>query len=87
MPAKKSGPQVVGRIVHYFDKIQVAVVRVDKGTLKVGDSVTFKRGDEEVSQVLESMEVDHQSVDKIGKGDEAGVKVTVPVKEGFLVLK
>lgn len=87
MPAKKSGPTVIGKVVHYFDKIQVAVIRVDKGKLSVGDTVTFQRGDEEVTEVIESMEVDHQPVKSISKGQEAGVKVSAPLKEGYLVVR
>ncbi len=74
----------LGKVVHYYDKIGVAIVKLDS-PLKAGDKVKFKRGDEEFEQVIESIQVEHQNIEKGKKGDEVGVKVEQPAKEGTLV--
>lgn len=72
----------VGKVVHYYDKLGVAIIDLASGGLKVGDEVKFKRGDEEFSQKVESLQVDHQDVESVKKGDSFGVKVNQPTKVG-----
>lgn len=84
---KAKAPAVIGKVSHYFDQAMVAVIAVTKGSLKVGDEVTFQKGDHQVRQTIESMQIDHQPVNAIKKGDEAGVKVNEPIKEGYEVVK
>lgn len=75
----------IGKVTHYFDKINVAIIDLEKGTIKSGQQVKFKHGEEEFSQVLDSIQIDHQSVEEVKAGDAFGVKVSQPVKEGWLV--
>ena len=75
----------IGKVVHFYDKIGVAIIDLEKGGLKVGDEVKFKRGDEEFSQKIESLQVEHQEVEQVKKGDSFGVKVSKPTKPGTLV--
>lgn len=70
-----------GTITHYFDRIGVAVVDV-LATLKVGDKIKITGHDHEFEQTVGSMQVEHANVDKAGKGDQVGMKVDQPVKEG-----
>lgn len=77
----------VGKVVHFYDKLGVAIIDLDKGGLKVGDEVKFKRGDEEFSQKIESLQVEHESVDSVKKGDSFGVKVSQPTKPGTEVFR
>jgi hypothetical protein len=78
--------QKVGTISHYFDKIGVAVVDA-LATIKVGDKLKFKGHDQEFEQEVSSMQVEHENVDSIKKGDSAGLKVDQPVKKGNEVFK
>lgn len=79
--------QLIGEITHYFDKLGVAVVKLDKGTLSVGDMVKFKHGEKEFQQLIGSLEIDRQPVGKIKSGEEAGLKTDEPVKQGWQVYK
>lgn len=72
----------IGKVVHYYDKLGVAIIDLSKGGLKVGDEVKFKRGEEEFSQKVESLQVEHKEVDSVKKGDSFGVKVDKPTKPG-----
>lgn len=72
----------IGKVVHFYDKLGVAIVDLDKGGLKVGDEVKFKKGEEEFSQKIESLQVEREAVESVKKGDSFGLKVDKPVKVG-----
>lgn len=74
--------KLIGKVAHYFNKIGVAVVKVEKGTLAVGDTVHFKHGDRDFEQTVDSLQIDKEPVEKISAGEEAGLKVDEQVKEG-----
>jgi hypothetical protein len=74
----------VGKVVHYYDKIGVAVVKLEKG-VKVGDTVKFERGEESLSQSIESMQFDHAPIIQGKKGQEVAIKVEKPVRQGTLL--
>ena len=73
---------LIGKVVHYYDKLGVAIIDLTKGGLKVGDQVKFKHGEEEFTQTIDSLQVDHQDVDSVKKGDSFGVKTDKPTKVG-----
>ena len=72
----------IGKVVHFYDKLGVAIIDLSSGGLKVGDEVKFKHGDDEFSQKVGSLQVEHESVDSVKKGDSFGVKVDKPTKVG-----
>lgn len=74
--------KAIGKVVHYYDKLDVAIIDLSSGGLKVGDEIKFKHGDEEFSQKVESLQVDHQTVDSVKKGDSFGLKADKPTKVG-----
>ena len=76
----------IGKVVHYFDKIMVAVVKLS-GPLKVGDTVQFSGHNLDFNQTISSMEVDHLPVKSGKKGDEVAMKVDMPAKDGMEVSK
>lgn len=83
LPDKK-----VGAITHYYDKIGVAVVKLQNGDLKVGDTIklTDKDGNE-FTQKIDSMQIEHAAIDIAKKGDEFGVKIDKVVKPKTEVIK
>ena len=72
----------IGKVVHFYDKLGVAIVYLSTGGIKVGQEIKFKRGDDEFTQKVESLQVDHESVDSVKKGDSFGMKVSQPTKPG-----
>lgn len=77
----------VGKVTHFYDKIGVAVLALEK-PLKVGDKIRFVRGGEDLfEQDVESMQVEHESVDEAKSGDEVGLKTEQQIKDGAEVYK
>lgn len=78
----------IGRVTHYFDQAQVAVVNLERGNnLKVGDKIRFVGGETDFEQEITSLQVDHKDVDKVKAGDDFGTKVDQQVREGYRVFK
>lgn len=75
----------VGKVIHYYDKINVAIIDLTSGSLKVGQQIKFKHGEEEFTQTIGSLQIDHQSVEEVKAGDSFGLKVDQPVDEGTQV--
>lgn len=75
----------IGKVIHYYDKIGVAIIDLQKGSLKVGDQIKFQHGDEGFTQTIDSLQVDHNQVDSVKAGDEFGLKVSQSTKPGTLV--
>ena len=64
----------IGKITHWYDKISVAVVKLDKA-LQIGDKIKIKHGDQEFEDTVTSMELDHQPVQSGKKGQEIAIKL------------
>ncbi len=77
----------VGKVSHFYDKIGVAIVELD-APLGVGDKIKFVRGGEDLfTEVVESIQIEHQKVTDAKKGDVIGLKTNEAVKEGAEVFK
>ena len=78
---------LVGEVVHYFDHIKVAVIKL-KTPLAVGANIRIVGGqDTDFKQKVQSMEVEHKKISKAKKGQEVGMKVKEKVRDGYKVFK
>ena len=76
----------VGEVSHYFTKINVAVVELS-ALLSKGDRIAIKGMTTNFEQAVESMQIEHEAVEKAKKGDSIGLKVADRVREGDIVYK
>lgn len=77
----------VGVIVKFFAKPSVAAIEVTSGTIRKGDTLTYKGHTTEFTEEVKSMEIDNQPVDEAKVGDMIGVKVKERVREKDKVFK
>jgi hypothetical protein len=77
----------IGSVIKFFDKNSIAAVKLDFGELAVGDTIHIKGGNTDFTQQLETMEFDHQPVQKALRGQFAGIKLSQPAKPFDLVYK
>jgi hypothetical protein len=77
--------KMLGRVVHYYDKIGVAIIEVIS-PITVGDTVKFRHGESEMEQPVMSMQIEHAPVAKAKKGDVIGLKVMAKLPDGTMVL-
>jgi len=77
----------IGKITHYFTKINVGVLELSKGTLQIGDTIHIKGHTTDFYQKVESMQAEHNSVDSAKPGEPVGIKVESPVRENDVIFK
>ncbi len=76
----------IGVVSNYFEKIGVAAIKLLK-PLKVGDKIKFKGGEVEFEQEVESMQLNHEAVQKAKAKDEIAIKTSQKVRKGYKVSK
>ena len=77
----------VGEVVKFFAKPSVAAVKVTEGQLHVGDTIKFTGHTTDLSDTIDSIEVDNKKVEKAEAGDFIGIKVSGRVRPGDEVFK
>ncbi len=78
--------QEVGKIIHYYDKIGVGVVRLS-ADLEVGDTIHVKGKASDFEQTVESMQLEHEGVSSAKAGIEVALKLVGKAKEGDVLYK
>lgn len=77
----------VGKVIHYFPKIGVAIVEVTEASIKIGDAIHFKGAATDFWQRADSMQIDYEKIELADKGQKAGLKVDRNVRQNDLVYK
>ncbi len=77
----------IGEVFHYFGKIGVAAIRLTEGALAVGDTIQVQGPSTNVTQVVETMQIEHSGVARAERGQEVGVKLNDRARERDLVYK
>lgn len=87
-PAQPAPPgERIGVVTHYFSHLSVAVVKLDSGTLRVGDTIHVRGHTSDFRQRVESLEVDHAPVTEVGPRDDFGLKMIEHAREHDVVYK
>jgi selenocysteine-specific translation elongation factor len=76
----------IGTIVDFFSRPVVAAVQLT-GEMKVGDKIRIKGHTTDQEVVINSMQINNQSVPSAKSGDAIGIKVLDKVRHGDKVFK
>jgi putative protease len=76
----------IGKVTHFFDKISVVVLDLTTA-IHVGDTVHFLGHSTDFKQKVESLQIEHQAVEKAGPKQEVAMKVIQPVHPNDAVFK
>jgi putative protease len=77
----------IGSVTHYFNHLHVAGVVINDGELRKGDTIHIKGHTSDFEQIVESMEIDHETVEVAKKGDQIGLSVIEYAREHDTVYK
>ncbi len=77
----------VGRVADYFAKIGVVAIEVTAEGINLGDTLHFKGRTTDFIQVIDSMQMEHEKVEKAGIGVNVGIKVSNIVRTHDKVYK
>ena len=77
----------IGYVSNYFSKISVAAIEITDDTLSVGDTIRFKGHTTDFETKVDSIQIEHESVQEAKKGDSIGLKITEKVRKTDKVFK
>lgn len=77
----------IGRVTHYFAHIGVATVQVESEGLKIGDTIHIKGHTTDLTQTVDSMQLEHEAIEEAKPGQDVGIKVKEHARENDIVFK
>jgi hypothetical protein len=86
-PAVPPGEERIGIVTHYFSHLMVAIVKLEVGSMTLGDVVHIKGHTSDFTQTVDSLEVEHVHVDKALAGQSFGMRVKEHAREHDIVYK
>ena len=87
VPAIPPGTEPIGIVTHYYSHLSVAILKLENGSLRVGDVIHIKGHTSDFSQPVESMEIDHVHVNEARPGQSFGLRVKEHAREHDVVYK
>ena len=69
----------IGKVSSYFSHVGVAAIKLS-GKLEVGDKIHVKGNTTDFENVVDSIQIEKESVQKAKKGDHIGIKVPEKVR-------
>ncbi len=76
--------RMVGTVTNYFSKVGVAAVDLED-SIKTGDTLHFEGAHTDFTQPVESMQVEHEDVERAEADSQVGIKVSERVRPGDTV--
>ena len=77
----------IGIVEHFFTNVSVAAIKITEGELKIGDTIHIVGAHTDLTQKIDSMEIDRNPVEVVTAGDSVGIKVKDRVREHDVVYK
>jgi hypothetical protein len=84
-PAALPGEERIGIVTHYYNHLGVAIIQLETGTLRSGETVHIKGHTSDFRQMVGSMEVNHAHVDTVQAGTSFGLRVNEHAREHDIV--
>lgn len=77
----------IGYVKDYFAKVGVAAIEITEGQLTVGDTIHIKGHTTELTQRVDSIQLEHQTLQHADRGQLIGIKVRERVRQHDQVFK
>jgi putative protease len=75
------GETFIGRITHYYPRINVGIVELTGGEINVGDLIHVQGKQTNLVQAVDSLQIDHRNISHADKGRSIGIKVKDRVRQ------
>ncbi len=76
----------IGAVKHFFSKINVGIIELT-APLSVGDRILVKGPSTDFEMTVDSMQVEHKSIQRVEAGQSVGLKLVQQAKERDVVYK
>ena len=71
----------IGKVTHYFGRINVVAIDLTNGELHVGDKIHVKGHTSDFTQTIDSMEINHRPVATAIVGESVATRVAHHARE------
>ena len=85
--AQQTTEERVGVVTHYYTRLGVAIVRLESGTLRLGDTVHVRGHTSDFRQTVTSLQIEHRPVEEVRAGQEFGMRVVEHAREHDVVYR
>ena len=86
-PVPAAPGERIGVVTHFYGAPSVAIVKLESGSLRIGDTIHIRGHTTDFSQRVDSLQVEHAPVEAVGPNDDFGVRVDQHVREHDVVYK
>ena len=76
----------IGEVMTYYANIGVAAIDLT-GSVKVGDTIIFRGFTTDMEHKVDTMQIEHESVQEAKAGDQIGIKIPGKVRKNDRVYK
>ena len=76
----------IGEVMTYYANIGVAAIDLT-GSIKVGDTIIFRGFTTDMEHKVDTMQIEHESVQEAKAGDQIGIKIPGKVRKNDRVYK
>ena len=76
----------IGEVMTYYANIGVAAIDLTGG-IKVGDTIIFRGFTTDMEHKVDTMQIEHESVQEAKAGDQIGIKIPGKVRKNDRVYK
>ena len=77
----------IGYVSKYFGQISVAAIEITAEELNIGDTIHLKGQTTDLNMEVNSIQIEHETVETAKKGDSIGIKVTEKARRKDKVYK
>jgi putative protease len=77
----------IGTVIDYFAKIGVVAIQIEDDILKVGDTIHIKGHTTDMTERVNSMQIERQVVQEAKVGDSVGIKMSDRARKRDVVYK
>lgn len=81
-PPPKGAGEEIGRVIAFFRIPVVAVIKLTKGSVSIGDRILIHGHTTDLKVPVTSMQINHQPIREAKKGNEFGLKVASRARRG-----
>lgn len=78
---------LVGQVEHYFPHVKAAAFVVEKGPIRIGDTLRFQGHTTKFKEKVRSLQVNRKPITVARSGDEIGLRVKKRVRQGDRIFK
>ncbi len=76
----------IGKVVGFYSHVSVAAIELE-APLKAGDKIHIKGATTDITQKVDSMQIEHNTVKEAKKGDSVGIKIKDRARPNDVVYK